>query len=91
MRGPRSGPLAAPPPGSGLAPVMGEPGRPLVGKTLGFLRRGPELSLEQYDRYGTGFLLEHRIEVPTGYEVRWDMTSLPSPADGLPVVLRPLT
>jgi cytochrome P450 len=36
-------------------------------------------------------LLEHRIEVPAGYEVRWDMTSLPTPADGLPVVLRPLS
>ena len=81
MRGPRSGPLAAPPPGSGLAPVMGEPGPPLVGKTLG----------AEVKALVHRILLEHRIEVPTGYEVRWDMTSLPSPADGLPVVLRPLT
>ena len=35
-------------------------------------------------------LLSFRIEVADGYEVPWDMTSLPSPADGLPVVLRPL-
>jgi len=35
-------------------------------------------------------LLSYRIEVPDDYEVRWDMTSLPTPADGLPVVLRPL-
>jgi cytochrome P450 len=35
-------------------------------------------------------LLTYRIEVPDDYEVRWDMTSLPTPADGLPVVLRPL-
>jgi cytochrome P450 len=36
-------------------------------------------------------LLHHRIEVPADYEVSWDMTSLPTPADGLPVTLRPLT
>jgi cytochrome P450 len=35
-------------------------------------------------------LLGFRIEVPDDYEVRWDMTSLPTPADGLPVVLRRL-
>ena len=35
-------------------------------------------------------LLTHRIAVPEGYDVRWDMTSLPSPADGLPVVLHRL-
>ncbi len=36
-------------------------------------------------------LLEYRIEVPADYEVAWDMTSLPTPSDGLPVTLRPLT
>jgi cytochrome P450 len=35
-------------------------------------------------------LLTFSLEVPDDYEVRWDMTSLPTPADGLPVVLRPL-
>jgi cytochrome P450 len=35
-------------------------------------------------------LLGYRIEVPADYEVTWDMTSLPTPADGLPVTLRPL-
>jgi cytochrome P450 len=35
-------------------------------------------------------LLTYRIELPDDYEVRWDMTSLPTPADGLPVVLRRL-
>lgn len=48
----RAGPLAEPPPGSGLEPVMGEPGLPLLGKTLSFLRRGPALSLEQYAKFG---------------------------------------
>lgn len=35
-------------------------------------------------------LLTHRIELLPGYQIRWDLTSLPSPDDGLPVVLRPL-
>jgi cytochrome P450 len=35
-------------------------------------------------------LLHHRLELPEpGYEVAWDMTSLPTPEDGLPLVLRP--
>lgn len=46
------GPLARPPAGSGLQPVPGEPGLPVVGKTLQFMRRGPELSLEHYRRFG---------------------------------------
>lgn len=45
-------PLADPPAGSDLAPTWGEPGLPLIGKTLMFMRYGPSLSLEQYDRYG---------------------------------------
>ena len=37
-------------------------------------------------------LLHHRLELPEpGYEVAWDMTSLPTPEDGLPLVLRPIT
>ncbi len=44
--------LAAPPDGSPLEPVVGEPGPPLVGKTLQFMRRGPVLSLEHYRRFG---------------------------------------
>lgn len=36
-------------------------------------------------------LLRHRWTVPDDYRVRWDNTSLPVPADGLPVRLRPLT
>ena len=48
----KAGPLAEPPAGSGLQPVMGEPGLPLVGKTLAMMSRGPALSLEQYRRFG---------------------------------------
>lgn len=45
-------PLATPPPGSGLKPVMGEPGMPVIGKTLLFMRQGPALSLDHYRRFG---------------------------------------
>ena len=48
----RAGALADPPPGSGLEPTRGEPGPPLIGKTLMFMRYGPALSLEQYHRFG---------------------------------------
>ena len=32
-------------------------------------------------------LLHLHLEVPDGYAVRWDITSLPVPADGLPITL----
>jgi cytochrome P450 len=48
----RAGPLADPPPGSGLQPTWGEPGPPVIGKTLMFMRYGPALSLEHYERFG---------------------------------------
>jgi cytochrome P450 len=49
--GPR--PLADPPPGSGLKPVMGEPGPPVVGQTLLFLKDNLGYSRKFYERYGT--------------------------------------
>jgi cytochrome P450 len=49
--GPR--PLAAPPPGSGLEPVMGEPGPPLVGLSLQWLEDYLGYSRKFYERYGT--------------------------------------
>jgi cytochrome P450 len=48
----RAAVLAEPPSGSGLQPTWGEPGPPVIGKTLMFMRYGPKLSLEQYDRFG---------------------------------------
>jgi cytochrome P450 len=48
-------PLAVPPPGSGLDPVLGEPGLPLVGKTLKLLREGQQVTLEYYPKYGGVF------------------------------------
>src|SRR4051794_20084776 len=45
-------PPAEPPARSGLKPVMGEPGLPLLGKTVTMMRQGPALSLEQYSRFG---------------------------------------
>jgi cytochrome P450 len=50
-----SRPLAEPPPGSGLAPVMGEPGPLLVGQTLLFLKDNLGFSRRFYERYGTVF------------------------------------
>jgi cytochrome P450 len=48
-------PLAEPPPGSGLEPVMGEPGPPVVGQTLLFLKDNIGYSRHFYERYGTVF------------------------------------
>src|SRR4051794_14323061 len=51
--GPRT--LADPPPGSGLKPVMGEPGPPVVGQTLLFLKDNLGYSRHFHERYGTVF------------------------------------
>lgn len=48
-------PLAPPPAGSGLAPVMGEPGLPLLGKTLKILREGQQHTVDYYRKYGGVF------------------------------------
>ena len=48
-------PLAAPPPGSGLKPVMGDAGLPLVGHTLEFLNKGLVYARRYYERFGTVF------------------------------------
>jgi cytochrome P450 len=48
-------PLAAPPPDSGLEPVMGERGLPVLGKTLKLLREGQQVTLEYYPKYGGVF------------------------------------
>src|SRR3954454_16519576 len=47
--------LAEPPPGSGLEPVMGEPGPPVVGQTLLFLKDNIGYARRNYERYGTVF------------------------------------
>src|SRR4051812_9972133 len=46
-------PLAAPPPGSGLQPVMGDPGVPVVGNSLGFLQDTLGHARDFYARFGT--------------------------------------
>jgi cytochrome P450 len=53
--GVRPEPLADPPPGSGLRPVMGERGLPLLGKTLKVLREGQQLAVDYYPKYGGVF------------------------------------
>jgi len=47
--------LASPPPGSGLKPVMGDPGLPVVGHTLEFLHNGLEQSRRYHERFGPVF------------------------------------
>lgn len=47
--------LAEPPAGSGLKPVMGDPGVPVVGHTLGFLQQTLERCREHHARFGNVF------------------------------------
>uniref|UniRef100_UPI00111C48C1 cytochrome P450 n=1 Tax=Mycobacterium avium TaxID=1764 RepID=UPI00111C48C1 len=44
--------LAAPPVGSGLKPVPGDAGLPLLGHTVDYIRFGAELGRERYQRLG---------------------------------------
>src|SRR6201996_3169921 len=50
-------PLAPPPPGSNLEPVMGDPGLPVVGHTIEFLDDGLRHARRYYERFGTVFWL----------------------------------
>jgi cytochrome P450 len=50
-------PLAAPPSGSSLEAVMGDPGVPIVGHTLEFLHDGLRQTRRYYERFGTVFWL----------------------------------
>jgi hypothetical protein len=45
-------PLAEPPAGSGLKPVMGDAGLPILGHMIEVFRLGPEFVLEVYRKYG---------------------------------------
>ncbi len=47
--------LAEPPPGSGLQPLMGEAGPPLLGHSLGFLQRNLEVSRRLHAKHGPVF------------------------------------
>jgi cytochrome P450 len=44
--------LAAPPAGSGLRPVLGDAGAPVIGHSLDFMRFGREYALYRYETYG---------------------------------------
>ncbi|PXY19095.1 cytochrome P450 [Prauserella muralis] len=46
------GELAPPPPGSGLKPVLGDAGPPVIGHTLRLMRYGVDYGLRRYERYG---------------------------------------
>jgi cytochrome P450 len=47
--------LADPPAGSGLKPILGERGLPVLGKTLEVLREGQQQAIEYYVKYGGVF------------------------------------
>ena len=67
-------PLAQPPSGSGLAPVMGDPGIPVVGHTIEFLDDGLRHARRYYEQFGTVFWLNTlggrwvQVIGPTGLE-----------------------
>ncbi|MEO6794065.1 MAG: cytochrome P450 [Mycobacterium sp.] len=44
--------LATPPPGSGLKPVIGDSGLPLLGHIVEMFREGPDFPLHLYQKYG---------------------------------------
>ncbi len=44
--------MAEPPAGSGLKPVMGDSGLPIIGHLIEFFRGGPDYALEVYRKYG---------------------------------------
>ncbi|KAA1426962.1 cytochrome P450 [Nocardioides antri] len=48
-------PLAEPPAGSGLQPIMGELGLPVLGKTLEMIREGWDSTPEMHEKYGDVF------------------------------------
>lgn len=53
--GTRAAILAEPPPGSGLKPIYGEPGLPVLGKTMQMLRHGQAFTMNYLDKYGPVF------------------------------------
>ena len=67
-------PLAPPPPGSGLKPVLGDPGLPVLGHTLGFLNDPIAMTRRSYERFGTVYwgsafgLTMAAVIGPTGLE-----------------------
>ncbi len=51
-------PLADPPPGSGLQPVMGDSGLPVIGHTLKFLHEGLDHARRYYEQFGTVYWVD---------------------------------
>src|ERR1700739_2520677 len=54
-------PLADPPPGSGLKPVLGDAGLPVIGHIIEMLRGGPDYLMFLYQTQGTGVSAESPV------------------------------
>ena len=50
--------FAEPPAGSGLKPIMGDAGLPVIGHMIEIFRGGPDFVLEQYRKHGPVYLAE---------------------------------
>lgn len=50
--------LAEPPPGSGLEPVMGDAGLPIISHMIEFFREGPDYALALYRKHGPIYYLD---------------------------------
>jgi cytochrome P450 len=50
--------LADPPPGSGLKPVMGDAGLPIIGHMIEVFRQGPDFALSLYRKHGPVYRTE---------------------------------
>ena len=53
--------LAEPPAGSGLKPVVGDSGLPILGHTIEFFRQGPDFALQMYRKHGPLFFSDPPI------------------------------
>ncbi|MBS9534588.1 cytochrome P450 [Mycobacterium sp. M1] len=53
--------LADPPPGSGLKPVVGDAGLPIIGHAIETFREGPEYALHLYRKYGPMYFADSQI------------------------------
>lgn len=80
--------LAPPPPGSGLKPVLGDAGPPVIGHSLDFMRYGPAFALRRYQLFGQvswAYSLGQRMVTlggPEATSIAWSTRTRRSPRAG---------